>query len=604
MNRKNLTAALLAGLAGAAGIAGSAQAVNLNPDGIGSVLIYPYYTVNGGNDTLLSVVNTTDEAKAVKVRFLEAYNSREVLDFNLYLSAYDVWVAAIIGGQTIEDEIVGVPAGEDGAWLVVNDTSCTVPYLYEMARPQAFLPYAYTNPGALDGGPTALSRVREGHFEMIEIGTLVGPSAVNATHTAVTGMPVDCGQLVKNWSTGGIWLTEAIANSTGVPNVLFAPCQYGSGSHCDYATTDVVRNSGGLFGSYAFINGLAGTIFSGNAAAVQGVDAKDRGNHHIPGTSRPSLNGGSATTAWEFLGEPLVEAAPLYYGSAVDAISSVFMHELIMNEYSVNPNIGAKSEWIVTFPTKNFYVDDLTRDLPKLFIIPNPADAGCSGWTFGLDPIPNCGYGQKPDWNSECTAIEDLELADDWKGGFTCSELLIESGRAPFTSVFSGTACEEVLVIDVWDREDSHSLTFGSGPIVSPLPPGGTPPGGTQLCYETNVIRFADTVWPADGSEIFGSNKVGSVTIAPSVTWEGLPAKAGWSQLSFWNPALGGGPLEHIDYAGLVGLPVTGFWALAITNNFVGDNNVIANYGGLFGHRANVRRDGRCWNRHGNFCGS
>jgi hypothetical protein len=92
MNRKNLTAAVLAGLAGAAGIAGTAQAVNLNPDGLGQVLLYPYYTTNAGNATLLSVVNTTDSAKAVKVRFKEGYNSREVLDFNMYMSAYDVWV--------------------------------------------------------------------------------------------------------------------------------------------------------------------------------------------------------------------------------------------------------------------------------------------------------------------------------------------------------------------------------------------------------------------------------------------------------------------------------------------------------------------------------
>jgi hypothetical protein len=41
MNRKNLTAAVLAGLAGAAGIASSAQAVNLNPEGWGQVLLYP-----------------------------------------------------------------------------------------------------------------------------------------------------------------------------------------------------------------------------------------------------------------------------------------------------------------------------------------------------------------------------------------------------------------------------------------------------------------------------------------------------------------------------------------------------------------------------------
>jgi hypothetical protein len=95
MNRKNLTSAVLAGLAGVAGIAATAQAVNINPDGLGQVLIYPYYTVNGGNVTLLSVVNTTENAKAVKVRFNEGLNTREVLDFNLYLSPFDVWTAAL-----------------------------------------------------------------------------------------------------------------------------------------------------------------------------------------------------------------------------------------------------------------------------------------------------------------------------------------------------------------------------------------------------------------------------------------------------------------------------------------------------------------------------
>ena len=95
MKRNNLTAAVLAGLAGIAGIAGTAQAVNMNPDGLGQVLIYSYYTTNDGNQTILSVVNTTESVKAVKVRFLEGFNSREVLDFNLYMSPKDVWVAAI-----------------------------------------------------------------------------------------------------------------------------------------------------------------------------------------------------------------------------------------------------------------------------------------------------------------------------------------------------------------------------------------------------------------------------------------------------------------------------------------------------------------------------
>jgi hypothetical protein len=70
--RKSLYAAL-AGL-GALGATGAAQAVNVNPDGLGQALIYPYYTTQGTNapyNSLLSVVNSTNSGKVVKVRFLE-----------------------------------------------------------------------------------------------------------------------------------------------------------------------------------------------------------------------------------------------------------------------------------------------------------------------------------------------------------------------------------------------------------------------------------------------------------------------------------------------------------------------------------------------------
>ena len=103
-NKKSLCVALAA--TGVLGAAGVAQAVNVSADGLGNVLIYPYYTVNkdvNGNsfNTLMSVVNTTASTKAVKVRFREGRNSVEVLDFNVFLSPFDVWTAAITPGPTI-----------------------------------------------------------------------------------------------------------------------------------------------------------------------------------------------------------------------------------------------------------------------------------------------------------------------------------------------------------------------------------------------------------------------------------------------------------------------------------------------------------------------
>ena len=79
---------LIAALAGASTLiaAGAAQAVAISPEGLGEVLLYPYYTVRSKLDvapfaSLLSVVNSTASAKAVKVRFIEGKASKEVLDF-------------------------------------------------------------------------------------------------------------------------------------------------------------------------------------------------------------------------------------------------------------------------------------------------------------------------------------------------------------------------------------------------------------------------------------------------------------------------------------------------------------------------------------------
>ena len=115
-NKKSLYVALAS--LGALGVTGAAEAVNVNPDGLGQALIYPYYTtqnkVAGANayNSLLSVVNSTATAKVVKVRFLEGKASKEVLDFNLWLSKFDVWTAAII------------PSGT-GAGIFTTDLSCT-----------------------------------------------------------------------------------------------------------------------------------------------------------------------------------------------------------------------------------------------------------------------------------------------------------------------------------------------------------------------------------------------------------------------------------------------------------------------------------------------
>src|SRR5687768_14226092 len=103
----------------AAAFVPAAHAVSLASDGLGQALIYPYYTVRAsgnGNafNTYLSVVNTTPQSKALRVRVREGRAAREAISFNLYLGPNDVWTAAFVPTDA-------------GSRLLTMDASCTDP---------------------------------------------------------------------------------------------------------------------------------------------------------------------------------------------------------------------------------------------------------------------------------------------------------------------------------------------------------------------------------------------------------------------------------------------------------------------------------------------
>lgn len=330
MKRNSLTTALLAGLAGAAGLATTAEAVNLNPDGLGQVLIYPYYTVQKGNQTLISVVNTTSQVKAVKVRFLEGRNSREVLDFNLYLSPFDVWVGAVFAN------------GATGPGnLITNDKSCTVPIIGTATVPFRNNQYIGTFD---DNGPSNLERTREGYLEMIEMGTVGGSQATAATHTA-TGAPASCTGLAANWSQGGTWAT-----SNGTANVTLP--------------------TGGLFGNETIVDVANGTMHTYAADSIEGFYTNTAAPallHTNPGSTFPNLaqanNGGGFANSFVFTSTGTLVQSTWVTGTA-DAVSAIYMHDAIYNEFNTETALGGQSEWIVTFPTKRFYVDNFTAAIP------------------------------------------------------------------------------------------------------------------------------------------------------------------------------------------------------------------------------------------------
>jgi len=229
MKKNKLTTAVIAGLAGVAGVASVGNAVHVNPEGTGQVLIYPYYSLHNGLNTTYSVVNTTAAVKAIKVRFLEGQNSREVLDFNVYLSEYDVWTG-VIGPWTSG---ISGHVGEESGAHASSDNSCA-PRLNKSL--QEFLPYEIDK----DAPNNDLVRSREGHFEVLEMGEVTGAHAGAATH--VGGVPSNCQFLTDSWN-GGAW--------AGNPN------------------TDMLPATGGLFGAASIYGVEEGFNVSYDAVAYK-----------------------------------------------------------------------------------------------------------------------------------------------------------------------------------------------------------------------------------------------------------------------------------------------------------------------------------------------
>jgi hypothetical protein len=325
--RKSLYAALAG--AGALGAATTAQAVNVNPNGLGQVLLYPYYTVNTNTtgqtyNSLLSVINSTDSVKVVKVRFLEGKDSREVIDFNLFLSPFDVWTGAIIPSPSTT-----------GGRLITFDKSCTVPPIATTQGGPGFVDfvnYAYTGTND-DKGGSGLDRTREGYVEIIEMGTFTSTDtvAVAVTHAngSVAGQP-DCKPI----------------SDTLVSHEIFS-------------------NSGGLFGGMSLVNVAAGTDYSYDAVALDNFAGGGFLFYSSAGSTTPDLT---------FAKPPISQVVAFgaffsssWAGSNADPVSAVLMHDQVMNEYALDAATKSGTDWVITFPTKRFYIKSGTGLAPKLF---------------------------------------------------------------------------------------------------------------------------------------------------------------------------------------------------------------------------------------------
>ena len=353
--RKSLVAFALASAIGGAMVAAPAQAVNLSPDNLGQVLIFPYYTAKNGFDSYIHLTNTSAETLIAKIRFREAKNSREVRDFNIILSPKDIWTAA-------------VTQDGDGAKLVTYDKTCTSPMLPASSTSPGATEIGFTSLGydgsdqyAYDTGGLGIERVQEGYFEVIAMGASSAPTAAfnstsdnvieyNAKH--VNGVPRDCDIVDQQFVGDSALDTKEAFNHFRYPGNV-------------------------LKGFSTLIN-----VASGQAVGVEPTvlaNFRPLGGNTIifpPGNLEPDLSYVDDVSGANYVNDAgaLVSVFPTGTGGDIDLVSALLMRRNVINEFSSTAAGTTQTDWVLTFPTKHNYTDNGGRGISALTSATEPFD--------------------------------------------------------------------------------------------------------------------------------------------------------------------------------------------------------------------------------------
>jgi hypothetical protein len=290
--------------------------VYLNPDGRGQALIYPYYTTRSvdGNafNTYLSIVNHSQDDKAVRLRLRESRNGRETLSLNVFLGRNDVWTAALVPSTT-------------GARLITRDQSCTEPALslqQDGATGIALSGASYAG-GNDDGAGTDIDRVREGYVDVIEMATVVGGPGQLMQHTAA-GAPLNC----------------AAVRAMKV--------------------SDSASPTGGLSGSVTLINVNNGSDFSVAAEAL--AELATRPFYRMSSDSYPGFAASEVDPV-----SAVISGGVLFrdnWSTGLDAVSAALMRVEVSAEYVLDDITRSRTDVVLTLPTRNAYSTNTSFSAP------------------------------------------------------------------------------------------------------------------------------------------------------------------------------------------------------------------------------------------------
>ena len=312
----------------------NANTMHISENGTGQVLLFPYYTARSGNVSLMSLVNTTTQGKAVRVTVREARGGFVVAQFNLYMSAKDVWTGAIVSDS-------------DGAQFVSSDTSCTSPAFAvnpNFAPPPngpTSLPFSADTYRLDNAAFISRDRTREGYIEVIEMASIPNATRTGVAITHVSGV-APC--LIRNPTL-----------------TLFSSVTY------EPPAADLVAPIGGLMGSMSFVNVAKGMLASAPPTVIEnfwltGQDAPalrvaPANSATIDLTSGKNTSVAFAATSWtESATTNAVERYTARFATSIDAVSALLSNSAVYTEYAHTDDQVISTLIMYTMPTKPYYI--------------------------------------------------------------------------------------------------------------------------------------------------------------------------------------------------------------------------------------------------------
>jgi len=218
--------------------AGTNASMYRNDGGIGHQLVFPYFTAQGANATLLTITNTdTANGKLVKVRFRGAANSDDLYDFQIALSPGDIWTAGVTKDAT-----------SGAASLSTSDKSCTLPVSVS----------GTFNLQRVDGG--AAAQTLEGYVEVINMADILPNPSGSTVFT--TGLYT----AIKHVSGVAPCTAAVLTDKLSVDNTYAQlTAAQGNGS----AAVGLAAPTTGLTGDWIILNQTTTAAWSGAATALE-----------------------------------------------------------------------------------------------------------------------------------------------------------------------------------------------------------------------------------------------------------------------------------------------------------------------------------------------